>query len=105
MPAFCQLFLTCENTDEATKIADSLLGQRLIACAKQVAAKSSFWWQSKIDKADEVMLVMESRSDLFDKVEAEVKKLHSYETFVLYATPIESISKEAEQWLNKELKR
>ena len=49
-------------------------------------------------------MMMESRADLFDEVEAEVAKLHSYDTFVLEATPVTAISKSAAAWLKRELK-
>ncbi len=39
-----------------------------------------------------------------DQKEAEVAKIHSYETFVLTATPITKISKKAENWLGGEPK-
>lgn len=46
---------------------------------------------------------MESREDLFTQVEAEIAILHSYDTFVLEATPISRMSKSAKTWLEKEL--
>lgn len=49
------------------------------------------------------MVLMESRLELFGKIEAEVKKLHSYDTFVLEAVPVKRISKKAAQWLKGEL--
>lgn len=99
---YCQLWLTCEDKKEASKIAKTLLNKHLIACAKQIPVSADFHWQNKMDHANEILLLMESRVDLFDKVEAEVAKLHSYDTFVLEAIPINKISKEAEKWLNKE---
>lgn len=103
MTNFCQLQLTCKGQAEADKIAHVLLEKKLIACAKYVPVKSDFHWLGKIDSADEVLLVMESRLDLFEKVEAEVGKLHSYDTFVLTANKIEKVSKEAAGWLNESL--
>src|SRR5665213_3036479 len=95
---FCLLYLSCKDETEATKIANELLAKRLIACAKQTAIKSTFRWQGKIEKASEILLIMESREDLFDKVEAEVAQLHSYETFVLEAVPVNKISTKANGW-------
>jgi len=105
MTRYCQLSLTCSNKSEATKVAAKLLNMRLVACAKQVAVTSDFRWLDKIEHDDEVMLIMDSRLDLFDKVEAEVKKLHSYDSFVLQATAIERVSKDAKAWLKKELQK
>ena len=101
---YCQLWLTCTDEKEAAKITDTLLAAQLVACVHQLPVNSSFCWQSKIKKSDEVLLVMESRQDLFTEVEHEVSKLHSYDTFVLKSVPIDDISKKAEGWLKKELK-
>ncbi len=104
MAKFCQLWLTTANTVEAGEIVKVLLEKKLIACARQFPVGSDFRWQGKIEHTNEVLLVMESRSALFDKVEAEVKKLHSYETFVLEAVPVSHVSKAASKWLEGELK-
>lgn len=103
MAKFCQLWLTTANTVEAGEIVKVLLEKRLAACARQFPVSSDFRWQGKIERASEVLLMMESRVDLFDKVEAEVKKLHSYNAYVLEAVEVEKISKKAAKWLKEEL--
>lgn len=100
---FCQLWLTCEDKAEATKIAKALLDKRLVVCAKQLPVSADFIWYGKVDQNEEILLVMESREDLFDKVEAEVEKIHSYETFVLQAIPFVNVSKKAQKWLEENL--
>lgn len=101
---FCQMWLTVGSKDEADKIANNLLGKHLVACVRQLPANSNFHWQGQIDQSNEILLQMESRQDLFEQVEAEVKKLHSYDTFVLTATPTTKISRDAEKWLQSELR-
>ncbi len=100
----CYLYLTCANTVEAGEISDALLKKNLIMCSKQLAVNSRFHWKGDIDHNSEMMLIMNSRMDLFDEVEAEVKKLHSYETYVLEAIPLARISKGAQQWMEDNLK-
>lgn len=100
---FCQLWLSCKDKAEADKVANALLLKSLVVCVKQVKAESDFRWQGKIENANEVLLEMLSRVDLFDKIEQEIGKLHSYDTFVLEATPILRVSKDAEKWLRSEL--
>ncbi len=101
---YCLLWLTCKDAHEADKVKNALLVKHLVACVKQWPVQADFHWQGKLEHSNEIMLCMESRLDLFDQVEAEVKKLHSYETFVLEATPLEKVSKNATTWLKKELK-
>lgn len=99
---FVELVLTCGSWQEAQKIADVLLEKRLVACVEFMDIKSKFRWQGKIEESDEVKLIMETVAANFDKVETEVAKLHSYETFVLQQIPLTNISKAATQWLEAE---
>jgi periplasmic divalent cation tolerance protein len=103
MSRYCRLWLTCKDKAEADKIAKVLLDRKLIACAKQVPANSDYIWKDKIESAKEVLLLMESREDLFKKIEKEVTQFHSYDTFVLTATQLERISKKARAWLDESL--
>jgi len=101
---YANLFLTCKDQDEATTIADALLADHLITCARFVPITSRYWWKGKIVGDEEVLVIMESREDLFDAVEAKVSELHSYDTFNLQSTPLSKVSKGAAFWLDKELK-
>lgn len=98
---FVQLVLTCGSWQEAQRIVDSLLEQKLIACAEFIPVKSKFRWKEKVEEADEIKLIMESATHLFEKVEEEVRKLHSYEVFVLQSMPIAQISQGAKVWLEE----
>lgn len=101
---FCQVWVTCADGAEASKISGALLEKRLIACAKQIATKSQYRWQGKVEKAEEILLVMVSHEDLFDEIATIVDKLHSYDTPDLQAIPVSKVSSKTESWLNKELK-
>ena len=99
-----ELVLTCADRAEAEKIADALLDKHLIACAKFLPVDSKYWWRGKLEAAKETLLLMESVVDNFEKIEAEVAKLHSYDTFVLKQIPITNLSKKARTWLEQEAK-
>ncbi len=101
---FCYLYLTCENSVEAAEIAEALLDKHLIVCAKQVPVEADYWWEGSIEHNHEMLLIMESRLDLFEQIEKAVAKIHSYDTFVLEAVPIAKVSQKAKQWMEKELK-
>ena len=99
------LFLTCANEKEADAIARTLLEKHLIVCAKKLPVSSSFFWKGSIDSADEVLLIMESVEEKFNAIEQEVRKLHSYETFVLLSVPVSRGSKGVEEWIEEGLER
>jgi len=98
------LFLTCADEREADEISNVLLMKKLVVCIKKTKVKSSFLYKGKIDDADEVLLIMDSLEEKFSKIEKEVRKIHSYETFVLLASPIIKSSKGVKEWMKVELK-
>lgn len=96
--------LTCANDDEADKISAILLDKKLIACSKKLMIKSSFWWKGKKDKADEVLVMLETVKDKFKNIEKVVKEHHSYETPMIFSISISQTTEEVEKWLTEELK-
>jgi len=99
---FVELFLTCRDRAEAEKVGDALLEKHLIAAVNYVRVEGKTRWDG-ITEGDEVGMRMLSVAGNFDRIEAEVAKLHSYETFVLQATPITHLNKDAADWLEETL--
>ncbi len=101
---WAQLLLTCGSWQEAQLIAGALLDKHLVACVEFLEIKSKYHWQNKLEEADEIKLVMKSVAENFEKVEAQVAKLHSYDTFVLQQIPITHVSEAAQTWWRSETK-
>jgi periplasmic divalent cation tolerance protein len=94
------VMVTTSSKKEAEKIAQRLLDERLIACANIMGPVSSlFRWSGKMDKAEEYLIIMKSRKDLFEKLAETVKALHSYEVPEILALPIVAVSKAYLDWL------
>lgn len=100
---FVQLVLTCGSWQEAQRIVDSLLAQKLIACAEFLEVTSKYHWKGADHDDKEIRLIMESAAHLFERIEEEVRQLHSYEVFVLQSMPIDRLSGAAEVWLTENL--
>lgn len=97
-------YLTCANNREADKISKALLEKRLVACAKKLPVSSIFRWKGKIDNVKEIVVMLESIEENFEKINAVVKKLSSYKTYILFSIPVTKTTKRVERWLKKELK-
>ena len=92
--------VTTTNKQEAENIAQHLLKEHLIACANIIGPVSSiFHWTGKIEKAEEYLIVMKSREDLFEKLAETVKALHSYKMPEILALPIVDGSRAYLDWL------
>jgi periplasmic divalent cation tolerance protein len=103
--AYIIVLVTTASKQEAEKIAEQVLKERLIACANIIGPVSSlFHWSGKTEKAEEYLVLMKSRKDLFEKLAKTVKALHSYEVPEILALPIVVGSKAYLDWLNNCLK-
>jgi len=99
------ILVTAKDKQEAEKITQLLLNERLIACGNIVNPVTSFFhWSGKIDAAEECLIVMKSRVDLFSQVAERVKSLHSYEVPEVLSLPIVDASKAYLDWMSVVLK-
>ncbi len=73
------VLVTAPDEAAAATLARTLVDERLIACASLVPkVRSIFRWKGVIHDADEVLVVMKTRSTAVDALIARVKALHSY---------------------------
>jgi len=94
-------FITTASIEEGERIARSLLEERLAACLNLVpAVRSFFWWEGKVQEEGEVLLIGKGRADLFPKVQALVRALHSYTVPEIIAIPITSGLPDYLSWIN-----
>ena len=99
------VLVTTANKMEAEKIAQALLKEKLIACANIINPVTSFfYWKEKVDRAEECLVVMKSRKDLFAELAECLKGLHSYEVPEILALPIVEGSKSYLDWMGEVLK-
>lgn len=98
---YIMILVTAKNKQEAKRIALGLLEAKLIACANIIAGvESFFWWQGKIDASKEALLLIKTKKNLFEKVSAQIKRIHSYTTPEIIAFPIVKGNRDYLKWLN-----
>jgi periplasmic divalent cation tolerance protein len=100
---FVELVLTCGSWQEAQRIADALLEQKLVKGVEFMPIKSKHWWKQQLEEAEEVKLIMQSVAENFAKIEAVIKRLHRYETPNLHAVAVGDSTNQAAQWLHEQL--
>ena len=83
------VLVTCKNTRQAKRIANALVAQHLVACVNIVPRiESVYWWQGKVERSSEVLLIMKTTRIRFPAVVKRVKELHSYTVVEVIAIPI-----------------
>jgi periplasmic divalent cation tolerance protein len=103
MKTYIQISTTTETKEQAQKIARYLVEQKLAACV-QISGpiESTYRWKDKVETAIEYLCLIKTRTTLFKKVEAAIKKLHPYETPEIIAVSIIKGSREYLKWLSAE---
>ncbi len=97
------VYITCKDEKEAKKISMHLLKKRIIACANIFPIKSMYWWKNRIVNDNENVIIAKTNNRNFKKLEAEVKKLHSYEVPCILRINA-TVNKDYKQWAEKEMK-
>ena len=104
VPEFSEvvILITAPSTEEAQKIAHSLVAEHLVACANIVSQiQSIFYWQGKVCDEKEVLIICKSRASLFGEISRRVKQLHSYTVPEIIALPIIRGSEDYLRWINE----
>ena len=102
-PEHIVVFITVADEEEARLISRVLLKQKKAACINIIPGVNSlFWWQEKIDSAQESLLVIKTRSVLLDEITQLVKEIHSYDVPEIIALPIIGGNKDYLEWVDNE---
>jgi periplasmic divalent cation tolerance protein len=100
MTGILTVYVTTANEDEALRIANTLVAERLAACANVVASvRSIYRWKGEICDSEERLMIIKTRSALFPALEERIRKLHSYEVPEIVAYPIVVGSADYLQWV------
>ncbi|MFH1258892.1 MAG: divalent-cation tolerance protein CutA [Elusimicrobiota bacterium] len=105
MSKYCVVFVTAASPQEGKKVARQILEKKAAACVNIVSGiKSHYWWQGKIETANEVLLIIKTKKSLFTFLETLVKKIHRYTVPEIICLPIEKGSKDYLAWIDSSTK-
>lgn len=80
---------TCPDMDVAETIASTLVEERLAACVNILpGARSVYEWQGKVEKEQELVLLIKSHSGMLPSLEARLLELHPYELPEFIVVPV-----------------
>src|SRR5690349_24033206 len=72
------VYITIDSPDAAHRIGRILVEERLAACANLIPGMTSIYrWQGAVEEARETVIIAKTRAELFERLEARVRKLHS----------------------------
>ena len=100
MSEFIVVLVICGKKEEAEKIAESLVLERLAACVNILPAVNSvYFWEGKLCNEQELLLIIKTTTILYTRLEKRVKDLHSYEVPEIISIPLEQGSAKYLKWI------
>lgn len=100
------ILVTAPSRLESRKIARHLVNTKLAACVNIASSiESVYRWEGKIADEKEFLLIVKSTRELFPEVQAEISKIHSYDTPEIICLPIIEGSRDYLQWVSDSVRQ
>jgi periplasmic divalent cation tolerance protein len=97
------VYVTAASQEQAKTIGETLVRERLVACANILAPIASiYWWQGKIQHDSEAVLIAKTRAELMERVIARVRELHTYTVPCVVGLAIEEGNPVFLRWITDE---
>ena len=100
------VLITCGNLVEARRIAATLVRKRLAACVSTILGplQSVYRWKGRVEIASEHLVMIKTVNKHLPAIEAEIKRLHSYDVPEILALPVLWGSSDYLEWLDQSTK-
>lgn len=96
------ILVTAPNRDEAARIAEAIVSERLAACVNIIKGIESIYrWEGKVTRDSEALMLIKTTEDRYVAVERRVRELHTYTTPEVIAVKIDRGSEDYLRWLRE----
>jgi periplasmic divalent cation tolerance protein len=105
MTDYVQVLTTAGSEEEAERICDALVEDRLAACVQVAGPVSSIYrWQGKVEREREWQCLAKTEARLYEEVEAAIRRVHSYDEPEILAIPVLAGSSGYLDWISANLR-
>lgn len=88
--------------DKAQELAKVLLQEKVAACVSVLEGiESVFWWEGKIDRAKESLLLIKTQYQLFDAVKQTVENHHPYDVPEIVGVKMSGVNNKYLRWIGE----
>jgi periplasmic divalent cation tolerance protein len=94
------VYTTFPTLVEAEAAAKVIIEGKLAACANILPGMISHYrWEGKVERAEEVVMILKTRASLADRVREAVRQNHSYEVPAIVVIGLESVDRDYFGWI------
>jgi len=95
---------TTSSFEEAEKLAERIVNDKLAACVQIIPQMTSvYFWEGKIAKEPEHLLLIKTLSEKFGEVETFLLHNHPYTVPEIVALSVKNVSESYREWMTKYL--
>tara|TARA_B100000686_G_scaffold83486_1_gene90279 strand:+ start:176 stop:496 length:321 start_codon:yes stop_codon:yes gene_type:complete len=89
MNEHCVIFITAGSKEEAEKLSQGIVENKLAFCVNIVfGIQSTYPWEGKIHTDNEILLIIKTRQKKYNALENWIKQHHSYDVPEIISMPI-----------------
>ena len=94
------VLMTAGSREEASRLAEMLVGAHLAACVQIMPEMESVYrWKGAVHREPEILLLAKTTAACFDELEREVRALHTYDKPEIVAVPVTHVSIPYFEWI------
>ena len=97
---YLSVYITTANSEEAERIARTVVEERLAACVNFFPCRSIYRWKGKIEEDSEYVLICKTKKRLFQQLRKRLREIHSYDVPAIVAYDIVDGEGEFLQWVS-----
>ena len=102
---FRLVYMTAGSMEEARRIGDTLVAERLAACCNLVpSVRSIYRWQGEVQRETEIVVIAKTSEGRVPALTERVRALHSYDCPCVVSLPIESGNPDFLSWISDQVK-
>jgi periplasmic divalent cation tolerance protein len=102
---YIMVYVTTKDEDEAKRIGETLVKERLAACANIIPGiRSVYWWKGEVESNGEAAIMLKSKQEKSQEIVKRVKELHSYDVPTIDIIPLSGGNPDCFEWLEESLK-
>ena len=99
------VYTTYPSLVEAERAGRTIVEQRLAACVNILPGMvSHYWWEGKIERGEEAVMIVKTRRSLAEAVRAAVRQTHPYTTPAILVLPVQGGDPSYLAWIVAETK-
>ena len=101
--SYILVLCTAEDQKQGKQIAKELVRKGLAACVNVIPKISSVYrWEDRLIEDDEAIMLIKTKSELFEKVKDKIIDLHTYDLPEIISLEINDANETYLNWIDKE---